>query len=157
MTDAGRLKRYDDLLSAYFPPDFKDWHQNSRDEWPEITVMALRGRDDEIERLETDRLYNDEEYSNLRLRIQRAVDGTVKLREEIAGCERQIKRQAETIRDQSERMRAAQSKVAKIYVTYGHVFHDHVKEADPLDMLDEAVEILEQKTDKPAIGGEEEK
>lgn len=27
MTDADRLKRYDDLLTAYFPPDFKDWHQ----------------------------------------------------------------------------------------------------------------------------------
>lgn len=44
-----RLSRYDDLLSAYFPDDFKDWHENSREEWPDIVVNQLKNRDKETE------------------------------------------------------------------------------------------------------------
>lgn len=114
MTDAERLKRYDDLLTAYFPPDFKDWHQNSRDEWPEITVMALRRRDNEIARLE--------KY--------------------IEADERQIKRQAETIKAQGERMREAHRLIASVYRPEWTREHE---------ALEQAKQILAQKTDKPAI------
>lgn len=41
MTDTERLKLYDDLLSAVMPPDFKDWHQNSKEEWPEIAAAVI--------------------------------------------------------------------------------------------------------------------
>jgi hypothetical protein len=113
MTDAERLKRYDDLLSDYFPPAFKDWHENSRDEWPEITVMALRGRDKEIE-----------------------------------CCERQIRRQSDTIRDLSERIRAAHNLIASVYRPEWTREHE---------ALEQAKAILSPATDKPAIGGEGEK
>lgn len=49
MTDTERLKLYDDLLSAVMPPDFKDWWQNSKDEWPEIAaavIVNLRQREE---------------------------------------------------------------------------------------------------------------
>lgn len=37
-----RLDDYDTRLSAEMLPDFKDWHQNSRDEWPEIAAWVIR-------------------------------------------------------------------------------------------------------------------
>ena len=48
MTDAERLKMYDDLLSAVMPPDFKDWWENSKDEWPDVAagvIISLRKRE----------------------------------------------------------------------------------------------------------------
>jgi hypothetical protein len=53
MTDLERLKAYDDELSKVMPPDFKDWWQNSKDEWPEIAswvITNLRERLEESER-----------------------------------------------------------------------------------------------------------
>ena len=41
MTDLERLKAYDDELSKVMPPDFKDWWQNSKDEWPEIAAAVI--------------------------------------------------------------------------------------------------------------------
>ena len=49
MTDLERLKAYDELLSEVMPPDFKDWHQGSKDEWPEIAaavIVSLRQREE---------------------------------------------------------------------------------------------------------------
>ena len=58
-TELARLARYDDLLSKVMPADFKDWHQNSKEEWPEIAahvITNLRGRLDEADE-ELDKLY----------------------------------------------------------------------------------------------------
>ena len=41
MTDLERLKAYDDELSKVMPPDFKDWWQGSKDEWPLIAAMVI--------------------------------------------------------------------------------------------------------------------
>ena len=41
MTDLERLKAYDDELSKVMPPDFKDWWQNSKDEWPQIAAAVI--------------------------------------------------------------------------------------------------------------------
>ena len=41
MTDLERLKAYDDELSEVMPPDFKDWWQNSKDEWPQIAAAVI--------------------------------------------------------------------------------------------------------------------
>ena len=41
MTDTERLKRYDNLLSAVMPPDFKDWWENSKDEWPDVAASVI--------------------------------------------------------------------------------------------------------------------
>ena len=49
MTDLERLKAYDEELSKVMPPDFKDWWQNSKNEWPEIAaavITNLRERED---------------------------------------------------------------------------------------------------------------
>lgn len=53
MTDSiqrelARLRRYDEELSKVMPADFKDWHQNSKEEWPEIAaavIASLRERE----------------------------------------------------------------------------------------------------------------
>lgn len=36
-----RLAQYDDKLSAVMPSDYKDWHENSRSEWPEVAAHAI--------------------------------------------------------------------------------------------------------------------
>jgi TATA-binding protein-associated factor Taf7 len=36
-----RLQDYDTRLSAVMPADFKDWHQNSKNEWPEIAAWVI--------------------------------------------------------------------------------------------------------------------
>jgi hypothetical protein len=41
MTDLERLQAYDEELSKVMPPDFKDWHQNSKDERPEIARWVI--------------------------------------------------------------------------------------------------------------------
>jgi hypothetical protein len=62
MTDAERLKAYDDELSAEMPADLKDWWLNSRDEWPLVARLVLQNRRErleecyaEIERLQEER------------------------------------------------------------------------------------------------------
>ena len=45
-----RLHDYDTRLTAVMPADFKDWHENSRNEWPEIAagvITSLREREAE--------------------------------------------------------------------------------------------------------------
>jgi hypothetical protein len=46
MTDSiqkelARLRRYDEELSKVMPSDFKDWHQGSKEEWPEIAAAVI--------------------------------------------------------------------------------------------------------------------
>ena len=36
-----RCLDYDERLTAVMPPDMKDWHQNSRDEWPEVAASTI--------------------------------------------------------------------------------------------------------------------
>ena len=48
MTDAERLQAYDEELSKVMPKDYKDWWQNSKDEWPLVARLV-------IEDLEKDR------------------------------------------------------------------------------------------------------
>ena len=49
MTDAERLKLYDEEISKEIPLDFKDWWQNSKDEWPLVTRLVLEGRREQVE------------------------------------------------------------------------------------------------------------
>ncbi len=49
-----RLQRYDDEISKEMPEDYKDWWQNSKEEWPLITRLTLEGRRESI-----DQLYDD--------------------------------------------------------------------------------------------------
>ena len=47
---AKQLAKWESELSKVMPPDFKDWWQNSRDEWPEVarrTIEALKAREEE--------------------------------------------------------------------------------------------------------------
>jgi hypothetical protein len=48
MTDLERLQAYDEELSKVMPKDYKDWWQNSKDEWPLVARLV-------IEDLEKDR------------------------------------------------------------------------------------------------------
>ena len=36
------------------PPDFKDWHENSRQEWPLIAAMTIESLRERVQQLETD-------------------------------------------------------------------------------------------------------
>lgn len=48
-SELARLKRYDDLLTEVMPPDYKDWHENSKEEWPlvaSLTIQNLRLREE---------------------------------------------------------------------------------------------------------------
>ena len=36
-----RLRRYDEELTKVMNPDFKDWHQNSKEEYPEIAAWVI--------------------------------------------------------------------------------------------------------------------
>lgn len=47
--ELARLKRYDEELSAVMPKDFKDWWENSPEEWPIVArgvIESLRERED---------------------------------------------------------------------------------------------------------------
>lgn len=45
-----RLQRYDYELSSVMPKDYKDWWQNSKEEWPEVakcSIESLREREEQ--------------------------------------------------------------------------------------------------------------
>jgi hypothetical protein len=58
-TELARLARYDDLLSKVMPADFKDWHQNSKEEWPVIAAGVLENLRERLDdaNQELDKLY----------------------------------------------------------------------------------------------------
>jgi len=49
MTDLERLQAYDEELSKEMPKDFKDWWENSKDEWPLVARYVLEGRRETID------------------------------------------------------------------------------------------------------------
>ena len=49
MTDLERLKLYDEEISKEMPLDFKDFWENSKDEWPLVTRLVLEGRRENLE------------------------------------------------------------------------------------------------------------
>lgn len=51
--ERARVADYESRLSSVMPPDFKDWHQNARSEWPVVAALVienLRARVAELER-----------------------------------------------------------------------------------------------------------
>ena len=49
MTDAERLKLYDEEISKEMPLDFKDFWENSKEEWPLVTRLVLEGSREQVE------------------------------------------------------------------------------------------------------------
>jgi hypothetical protein len=49
MTDLERLKLYDEEISKEMPLDFRDFWENSKDEWPLVTRLVLEGRRENLE------------------------------------------------------------------------------------------------------------
>lgn len=47
--ELARLQRYDEELSKEMPSDFKDWWENSKEEWPLIARLVLEDRRKNIE------------------------------------------------------------------------------------------------------------
>lgn len=44
-----RLAKWESELSKVMPADFKDWWQNSREEWPEVARMVIEGLRKQVE------------------------------------------------------------------------------------------------------------
>lgn len=40
-SELSRLRRYDEELTKVMNPDFKDWHQNSKEDYPEIAAWVI--------------------------------------------------------------------------------------------------------------------
>ena len=49
MTDLERLKLYDEEISKEMPKDFKDFWENSKEEWPLVARLVLEGRRENLE------------------------------------------------------------------------------------------------------------
>jgi hypothetical protein len=47
--ELNRLRRYDEELTKVMNPDFKDWHQNSKEEWPEVAAFVITHLREELE------------------------------------------------------------------------------------------------------------
>ena len=48
-SELARLQRYDEELSSVMPKDYKDWWQNSKEEWPIVakgSIESLREREE---------------------------------------------------------------------------------------------------------------
>lgn len=59
-SELARLARYDSLLSEVMNADFKDWFQNSKEEWPELAAFVISNLRDQLcdANTEIDRLDN---------------------------------------------------------------------------------------------------
>lgn len=47
-----RLEEFETKLSAVMPSDFKDWHQNSKAEWPEVAAWVISSQRERLKELE---------------------------------------------------------------------------------------------------------
>ena len=65
MTDLERAQAYDEEISKEMPKDFKDWWENSKDEWPFIARYVLEMRRGEIDWLEGVLIGKDEKIKEL--------------------------------------------------------------------------------------------
>ena len=56
-----RLKRYDEELTKVMNPDFKDWHQGSKEEYPELAAWVITNLREQLDWAykEIDRLYEE--------------------------------------------------------------------------------------------------
>jgi hypothetical protein len=70
MTDLERLQAYDEELSKEMPKDFKDWWQNSKEEWPLVARYVLEGRRGEIDWLEGVLIAKDQKIKELEEQIE---------------------------------------------------------------------------------------
>ena len=71
-----RLADYDTHLSAVMPPDFKDWFQNAKQEWPDVAARVVTNL---RERLDAADRHANEEATRLQAQVamwQDAYDGT---------------------------------------------------------------------------------
>lgn len=61
--ELARLRRYDEELTKVMYPDFKDWHQGSKEEYPELAAWVITNLREHLDwAYETiDRLYEDKE------------------------------------------------------------------------------------------------
>jgi hypothetical protein len=57
---------YETRLSAVMPPDFKDWHENSRQEWPEIAASTITALGEQVEFFRRAFMRSDTEVKRLR-------------------------------------------------------------------------------------------
>jgi BMFP domain-containing protein YqiC len=70
MTDLERLQAYDEELSKEMPKDFKDWWENSKEEWPLVARYVLERRRGEIDWLEGVLIAKDEKIKELEEKIK---------------------------------------------------------------------------------------
>jgi cephalosporin-C deacetylase-like acetyl esterase len=70
MIDHDRLKAYDEEISKEMPKDFKDWWENSKEEWPLIARYVLERRRGEIEWLEIALITKDQKIKELEAEIE---------------------------------------------------------------------------------------
>jgi hypothetical protein len=70
MTDYDRLKAYDEEISKEMPKDFKDWWENSKEEWPLIARYILERRRGEIEWLEIALIAQDQKIKELEAQVE---------------------------------------------------------------------------------------
>jgi cephalosporin-C deacetylase-like acetyl esterase len=70
MTDHDRLKAYDEEISKEMPKDFKDWWENSKEEWPLIARYVLERRRGEIEWLEIALIAKDQKIKELEAQVE---------------------------------------------------------------------------------------
>ena len=47
-----RIKQWHDALTPLMPSDFKCWHQNNPNEWPEVTAGVIASQRERITQLE---------------------------------------------------------------------------------------------------------
>jgi hypothetical protein len=59
--ELARLRRYDEELTKLMPPDFKDWHQNSKEEYPEVAAWVITHLREELDwaHKEIEQLYEE--------------------------------------------------------------------------------------------------
>ena len=99
-----KLAKWGSELSAVMPADFKDWWQNSREEWPEVASMVIEGLRKQVEMTDkaAETRVKELEEANTDL-IQR-------LQERVESYLAASKRDVQTIQQQSvelDRLRAA--------------------------------------------------
>ena len=96
-----RLADYDTRLSAVMPPDFKDWFQNAKQEWPDVAARVVTNL---RERLDAADRHANEEATRLQAQVamwQDAYDGT-----DHAAMYREWQAEREAGVEESEQLRA---------------------------------------------------
>ena len=81
-----RVDAYEKCLTAVMPPDYGDWHENSKEEWPEVAALTITSLRESEDFFREAFLITDDERTTAQTEIKQLRAGVRDLEEALRRC-----------------------------------------------------------------------